>query len=131
MAKSIFFISLMMFTSCDYNKNHFTVLLNPVDTVKIQQYHKNDTASFFISDKRGLNVFKNIVNGLTEKISINRETGRILYYSKGKLILDVAIFDNLVIRYSNNERTYKERISYQAGMYFDFYNQQHEVIYHK
>ncbi len=117
--KSLLFIWLISITSCNFRKRHFTELLKSIDTVTIQRFINNDTLSISVTDKKDIDIFKNIINGNQENIPTNLKTGRILFYSNGKLILDAAQF-NEVIEYSSNNINYKERISYQAGMYFGF-----------
>src|ERR1700686_1631645 len=101
---SLVFICLMTLISCN-KKRHFTELLKSVDTVKIQRFVGKDTLSLYVTDKRGIDIFKNIINGKRESISTNLKSGRILFYSEGKLILDVEQY-NEVVEYSFNEVKY-------------------------
>jgi hypothetical protein len=117
--KSLLFIWLISSIGCNFKKRHFTELLKSIDTVRIQRFINNDTLSISVTDKRDIDIFKNIINGTQENIPANLKTGRILFYSNGKLILNASQF-NEVIEYSSNNINYRERISYQAGMYFDF-----------
>ena len=94
-------------------------MLKSIDTVKIQRFTNIDTLSIFATDKNDIAIFKNIINGRQENIPTGVKTGLILFYSKGKIVLEASQF-NEIIEYSSNNTIYKERITYKAGMYFAF-----------
>ena len=117
--RSLIFICLIWSTSCNFRKRHFAEMLKAVDKVEIQDFVDNDTTSHWVTNQAGIDVFTNIINGRQEHIPTGQKTGRILYYSKGKLILEASQFAE-GIEYSSDHTLYKERITYQAGMYFAF-----------
>jgi hypothetical protein len=87
--------------SCDSKKRYFEELLKSVNTIRIQRFTNGDTLSIYVTNKEGVDIFKEIIDGKNEDLCPKKQTGRILYYSKGHLILDADQF-NEIIEYSSN-----------------------------
>src|SRR5664279_3711299 len=101
----LIFLCSISCLSCNFKKSLFSEILKSIDTVKIQRFTSSDTLSILATDKGDIDIFKNIINGRQEDIPTCVKTGRIIFYSKGKPILDVSQF-NEVIEYSLNNTIY-------------------------
>ena len=85
--------------------------------VRLERFTNNDTLIHDITDQSGIKIFTEIIDGKQYNIIDSKEIGTILYYSKGQVVFKATMLNDGV-RYVFNRKVFKEKISYQCGMYF-------------
>jgi len=116
--RSLILLVILVISSCNYSQSQLNDLVKGIDSIKISRYSADDTSTFYVADKEGLTIFKNIINGALDSTSTDKQVGLIEYFSKGRPILEAKLFADGIV-YKFGEKEYKERLTYQAGMYLD------------
>jgi hypothetical protein len=114
-----FLYAISMLSSCNRRQRDLKDILKSTDTVKISNYRRNDTSVYFVTSSKDLDIFTRVINGKQENLPSDTLKGRIQYYSKGHMIFDASLFNQVTIQYVYDDVVCRERISYQAGMYLD------------
>jgi hypothetical protein len=128
----LFFLVCISCSHSNYgekNQQYFADLLKDVDQLKLIFFNKGDTLSQVITNPQQIEAYKELINGKVDtKLKLKCDsTGKIEYYSKGKLLLDAFFstpmtgsrFDKACITYTLKPDVYSTQFSYRAGMDVD------------
>lgn len=108
-------------------KKYFSDLLKEVDKVQIQIFTDGDTLTQTITERGGILIYKEIINGKKEANLKCDSTGKILYYVKDSLRLEAYFstpsagsrYDTPTLVYFLKSDIYRTRFTYRAGMGVD------------
>ncbi len=112
----IIFFFLMGISGCETDKGKMSDLHN-ADKVRVVRFIEKDTIVHDIIDRKDIRIFTDIVRERKTNLPPTKKVGHIEYFSKGKNFFKVDVTGN-GIEYLLNENIYRQKLSYQAGMYF-------------
>jgi hypothetical protein len=123
------FISCGSVNNGNKDQKYFADLLKDVDRLKLIFFNKGDTLSQVITNQLQIEAYKELINGKVDpkhKLKCD-STGKIEYYSKGKILLDAwfstpttgSRFDKPCVTYTLKPDVYSTLFSYRAGMDVD------------